>query len=107
MWGHLGRFPDGGSAGIVSEGCWAEPVDPQGLPTLRSVFISMFSPLRLFLSLACVAWTQGMFVGPVCVWGVPSTGSGKFLFQAGLIQQSLTSAFPIFLKARLVLQGLE
>lgn len=39
------------------------PVDPEGLPTLRSMLISMFSPLKPVFVTGCVAWTQGMFVG--------------------------------------------
>lgn len=48
-----------------------------------------------------------MFVGPNVSPGCSqplSCGSGKFLFRAALIQQSLTWAFPVSLEARPVFQ---
>lgn len=66
--GHLG-IPDGCTAGIL----WAEPVDPEGLPTLRSMFISMFAPLKPVL-------VTGNVCGPGCVSRVfpaPAWGTGS------------------------------
>lgn len=105
---HLGRFPDGCTAGILSEGHWAEPVDPEGL---RSVFY-----IHVFSTKACFSHWVVLHGHRECLWAqfvsrvghrVPllSCGSGKFLFQSGLIQQSLPSAFPLFLRARPSVRG--
>lgn len=72
LWGHLGRFPAGCTAGIVSEGHRAGPVDPEGLPTLRSVFISVFSPLKPLVTGLCC-----MDTGNVCGPSFPHFPEGQ------------------------------
>lgn len=63
-----------------SQGRWAEPVDPKGLPMLRSMFISMFSPLKPVFVTGLCCMDTGNVCGPGCVSRVfpaPAWGTGS------------------------------
>lgn len=65
-----------------SEGHWAEPVDPQGLPMFRSMFLSIFSPLQPGFVTGLCCMDTGNVCGTGCVSGVfpvppLSPGSGN------------------------------
>lgn len=63
-----------------SEGHWAEPVDSEGLPMLRSMFISVFSPLKPVFVTGLCCMDTGNVCGPGCVSRVfpaPAWGTGS------------------------------